>query len=273
MFGSGGYVLRNSGVAILVNKMLGPSVNAAMSIGNSLSSEAAMLTGALNGAFTPVIASAFGEKNFDYMRSMAYRSCKFGLLFTLVFALPLAIEIKEVLRLWLKDPPPFTSELSLCLLACVVIEKATIGHGMAVNASGIIAKYQCVHGFCLMSALPVGFFSLALVRTIWSVGLVLVATMTVTILLDVGLARRAVGLSAWIWIKTIVLPIGVLSAASAIVGFIPSLVMPPSFLRVAITTFSTILVFCPLVWLIVLSVDERMFLRQKMHGLFHLKKG
>jgi O-antigen/teichoic acid export membrane protein len=267
VFGSGGYVLRNSGVAILVNKMMGPNVNAAMSIGNTLSAETAVLTGALNGAFAPVITSACGEKNLNYMREMAFRSCKFGLLLTLIFALPLAIEVNEVLRLWLKEPPPFTSELCLCLIACVVIEKATMGHMMAVNASGVIAKFQCLHGFCLMLALPVGVLSLLVVRSAWSVGIALVGTMVVTALCDVWVARYSVGMSAWEWMKSVVIPLGVLSITGSAVGILPSIFMRPSFFRIVITTIVTLSVFCPLVWYFVLSMDERMFLRNKMRSI------
>ena len=263
VFGSGGYVLRHSGVTILVNKMLGPNVNAAMSIGNTLSAETAVLTGALNGAFAPVITSAYGEKNLDYMRKMAFRSCKFGLLLTLLFALPLAIEVKEVLRLWLKEPPPFAAELCLCLIACIVIEKSTMGHMMAVNASGVIAKFQILHGFGLMLALPVGLISLLVVRNVWAVGLSLVATMVITALCDVWIARRAVFLSAWTWVRTIVVPIGVLAFVAIVFGIIPSLVLRPSLIRIVMTTVMTLFVFCPMVWSLVLSEDERQFLRQR----------
>jgi len=271
VLGSGGYVLRNSGVAIVVNRMLGPNVNAAMSIGNTLSAETAVLTGALNGAFAPVITSACGAKDFNLMRKMAFRSCKFGLLLTLVFAIPLAIEVNEVLRLWLKEPPPFTAELCLCLLACVVIDKSVLGHMMAVNASGFIAKFQCVHGFCLMLALPVAVVSLLCVRSVWSVGLSLVATMLLAALCDVWIARRAVGMGAWIWLKSVVVPTVIVSAACIVIGIVPSFVMAPSFVRVVMTTLFTLTAFGPLVWFAALSADERLFLRQKAAMFLHLR--
>lgn len=264
LFGSGGYVLRNSGVAILVNKMLGPDVNAAMSIGNTLSSETAMLTGALNGAFSPVITSAFGARDFDYMRKMAYRSCKFGLLLTLIFAVPLIIEIDEVLRLWLKDPPPFASEFCLCLLVCAVIEKATMGHLLAVNASGKIAKFQCVHGFCLMLALPVGAIAMLAARSVWSVGLSLVATMVLMVLGDVWQARASVGLSVRHWLFRIVSPVTAVSLVSAAFGLAPQFLMTPSFCRVVVTTILTLIALAPLSWMLVLDENERMFLRFKL---------
>jgi O-antigen/teichoic acid export membrane protein len=270
VLGSGGYVLRNSGVAIVVNRMLGPNVNAAMSIGNTLSAETAVLTGALNGAFAPVITSACGAKDLNLMRKMAFRSCKFGLLMTLVFAIPLAIEVNEVLRLWLKEPPPFTAELCLCLLACVVIDKSVLGHMMAVNASGFIAKFQCVHGFCLMLALPVAVVSLLCVRSVWSVGLSLVATMLLAALCDVWIARRAVGMGAWLWLKSVIAPTAIVSAACIVIGIVPSFVMAPSVCRIVLTTLFTLTAFCPLVWFAALSVDERLFIQQKVLRFFNV---
>ena len=55
--GSAGFVLRTTGVSILVNKTMGPKVNAAMSIGTTLSAETSLLSGALSNAFGPVIAT------------------------------------------------------------------------------------------------------------------------------------------------------------------------------------------------------------------------
>lgn len=269
MFGSGGYVLRNSGVAILVNKMLGPNVNAAMSIGNTLSAETAVLTGALNTSFAPVVTSACGARDYEQMRKMAFRSCKFGLLLTLIFALPLCIELNEVLRFWLKDPPQYTFELCQCLLACVVIDKSVIGHMMAVNASGNIARFQCIHGFCLMLALPIGLIALVFSRNVWSVGLSLLVTMIFTAIGDVWVARKAVGMSSIVWLKSVVLPVGVLSVICAGMGLLPSLAMPPSIYRVFLTSTMTLISFCPLVWMFVLSTEEQTFLKNKIQAVFH----
>ena len=84
---------------------------------------------------------------------------------------------------------------------------------------------------------------------------------------DVWIARRAVGMSAWIWLKSVVAPIGVLSVAGLAVGAIPSVVLDPSFLRIVMTTLVTLIVFCPLVWTLVLSNDERLLLHQKAKSL------
>lgn len=267
--GSAGFVLRTTGVSILVNKTMGPKVNAAMSIGTTLSAETSLLSGALSNAFGPVIATACGAGDFEQMRAMAFRACKFGLALTLVFALPLALEVDEVLRLWLKSPPLFASEFCLCLLVCVVLDKATLGHVMAINASGRLAKFQSVHGFSLMMALPVAGVFYYLVPGIWSIGGALVGTMAFSVLCDVWVARTIVGMSARYWFAHIICPIGILVIASLLAGFIPSFFMSASFLRILITTFCTFSSFLVVGWLFVLSEDERRFIHGKWVGLFN----
>ena len=88
--------------------------------------------------------------------------------------------------------------------------------------------------------------------------------MLLTALGDVWIARRAVGMGAWIWLKSVVAPIGIISVVGLAIGGIPSFIMSPSFGRVILTTLVTLTAFCPLVWFAVLSADECLFLRHKI---------
>jgi len=261
--GSAGFVLRTTGVSILVNKALGPKANAAMSIGNTMSSETSILSCALTNAFSPVVSTACGANDFDQMRKMAFRACRFGLALTLVFALPLALEVDEVLRLWLKTPPLYASEFCLCLLVCVVIDKSTLGHVMAINASGRLAKFQSVHGFSLMVALPVAALSYYLVPGVWSVGLALIGTMVFSVLCDVWVARAEVGMDARYWLVHVIGPTVLLTVTSLIVGALPILIMPSSFLRLVVTTCCTLCGFLVVGWFVVLSETERLFVGER----------
>lgn len=266
--GSAGFVFRTMGVSVLVNKVMGPKANAAMSIGNTMSAETAMLSSALTNAFSPVVATACGANDLEKMRQMAFMACRFGIVLTLVFALPLALEVDEVLRIWLKTPPLYASEFCLCLLACAVIDKATLGHVMAINASGRLARFQSAHGFSLMIALPVAAISYCFVPGVWSIGLSLVCTMVFSVLCDVWFARTSVGLSAKYWLSHVVGPTVLLAAASLIAGFVPVFLMPPSFLRLVITTCSTLSCFLIIGWFFVLSRGERMFLCERCQCVF-----
>lgn len=262
--GSAGYVARTSGVAVVVNNMLGAKINASMSIANTLASETSILTGALNSAFGPAVTTACGAGDLEYMRRMAFRSCKFGVALTLIFALPLALEIDEVLRLWLKTPPEAASKLCLALLGFMVIEKTTLGHTMAVNASGRVALYQIVHGFALATAL---FFSIAFLYVrcaVDSICTALIASIILSSICDVLVARRSVAMGVMTWIKQVIVPSCILSIVSLVVGAIPRFFMDQCFMRVVVTTALCVGTFAPLTWALILSPDEKQVLLSKL---------
>ena len=265
VIGSGGYVLRNTGVSVLINKILGPRANAALTIGNTVSSETAVLTGALNGAFAPVITSACGSGDFNKMRQFAFSSCKFGVCLTALFALPLLLELDEVLRFWLKNPPEFAIELCISLLICAMLEKSITGHVLAVNAIGKLAKFQTVHGISLMLALPFVGFSFWIFPNIWSVGVALIATMVLTIIVSLVAARKVTGMSIKFWIFNIMIPNLIVSLLCLAIGCMPRIFLSPSLLRVFVTTFVTLVVFLPVSWFLVLSKNEREYVLNRIN--------
>lgn len=259
-----GYLARHQFLAVVVNRFFGPKVTASFSIGGTVSAEAAALTGALNTAFTPAITTACGEGDLDRMRSMAYQACKFGTLLTLVFALPLGLEMPEVLRLWLKDVPEWTEGICLVMLAVVVVEKFSMGHYIGVNASGHVARFQICRGIACLTAIPFSIGSALIFRHVYAVALSLLVTTCLACCSDVWLARSKIGLSVRYWLFKIIVPLGVVCGIVCTIGYIPRCFMPPSLLRIIVTTAATLVVLLPLSWCLVLNLNEREFVAHRI---------
>lgn len=271
--GSFGYLLRSQGIAVLINKYFGPTVNAAMSVGTTISGHADTLSGSMIGAFAPAITNARGANDWEKMRRMAYRTCKIGTLLTLLFALPLALELPEVLRLWLKQPPAYTSGLCWAILASLVIDKTAVGHMLAVSANGRIAKYQLVLGTTLILILPLAWLFVALGWGVYAVGWAMVLTMMGCAWGRVWFARRLVGMSARYWLFRIFLPLVLLAVVSGAVGLTPQLFFGPSFWRVCLTTAVTEVLLMPTAWFLLLDVDERHYLADKVAAMTTRMRG
>ena len=266
-FGNMGVLLRGQGLAILVNKYFGPAVNASMTIANTVSGQASTLSGSLIGAFQPAIANAYGAGDLDGMRRLAYRACKFGTLLVLLFVIPLAAELPEVLRLWLKQPPRYAVELCWCVLAVLVIDKTAVGHMLAVNARGKIAVYQAFLGTALILTLPLAWLWVALGGGVVAVGLSLVVTMAVCAWGRVFFARKLVGMSARYWLFRIFLPLVAVSAVSGTAAWLPHLWMAPSLFRIIVATLCAEVLLLPLAWFLILDGAERRFIMDRVRAL------
>ena len=269
--GGVGYVASHQCMGILLNNFFGARVAGAFGISQTVSGEAASLTGALQGAFQPAITTAYGAGDIGGMRTMAFRVCNVGTLLTLMFAIPMALEIDEVLRLWLKTPPPYASEMCLCTLAFIVIEKFSCGHLTAVNASGRIATFQIVRGLLRTSVIPLAVFIAYIKLGPVAATAALPLSVVVVDLGDVYMARSRVGMSVRHWVRKIVVPILVTSVFVSVIGAVPKYLLPASFLRIVITTILVLGTMFPCAWFVVLSDTERAALRNQIDKRFRVK--
>ena len=266
-FGGLGAIFRGQGIQILVNKYFGPAYNASMSIANQVSAQSQTLSGAMMGAFAPAITTACGAGRYDEMRALAYRTCKFGILLSLIFVLPLALELRTILDLWLVNPPPYTAELCWCILLMAIIDKSAAGHMLAVAAKGKIAAYQTFLGGSLILTLPLAWIFVVRDLGFVSVGWAMVVTMAMCAWGRVWFARRLVGMGARCWLFKIMVPITIVAIVAGGFGYISRFAMKPSLPRIGLTTLICELVFLPLAWFIRLDSAERAYITLRLKRL------
>lgn len=270
-FGGIGYLCRHQCLEVIANKFFGPTANASYTVGAHVGSEAAALTGALNGAFTPVITSAYGAGDMHTFKKMAYRSCKFGMLLTLLFAIPLCLEIDKILCLWLGEPPVYAKGFCLTWLTVTVIEKLYAGHVIAVNATGRIAKFQFLHAIMCMVGLPIAVIFTLIGFNVYVICFALVISTVLSGGVDIVMARAIAGLSVRYLVAKILLPSCCLVFVSAFFGLIPRLMMETSFLRIVFTTLFAEAVLLPAAWFLVLDANERQYVQERIKWKFQLR--
>lgn len=268
MFGGLGYLAQRQFQTVIVNRMFGPRTTASFSISGTVGGEAAALTGALQTAFTPAITTACGEGNMDRVRKMAYQASKFGTLLTAMFAIPMALEINELILLWLKNAPPRVEGVCLIMLVMIVVEKLSLGHSIGINASGRVAKYQVCRGIACMTAVPLAIVSVLIWHHVFAVCFSLLASACIACCSDVWLARARIGLSVRYWVLRIVLPMVFVCCLAGIIGYLPHFVMRQSLLRMIITSMFSLGSLILLSWWVVLNDDERLFVTERVRRMY-----
>ncbi len=263
MFGTLGNLARGQGMAVLVNKYFGPSVNAAMAIGNTVNGQANSLASAMQGAFMPAITTAYGSGDIAKTRNLMYRACKFGVLLSFIFTLPLCIEIGEVLRLWLVTPPEYTAGLCVSMMIALIIDKTTIGHMSVVHATGRIAKYQLLLGGSLVATLPLAWISFHLGLGVYSLCCLFVITTAVCAWGRVFFTRAYVGVPIREWLRKVFVPLALTTVVALSIGFVPSCFVASGFQRICMTTLFCEAALFPCAWYLVLDCAEREFVRAK----------
>lgn len=267
VIGNAAQLLRDQGMMILVNKFFGPKVNAAQGIGWTLSNHCSTLSVSLTGAFWPVITTAYGAGEMDKVREYVYRVSRLATVLVMVFALPLILEIDEVLLLWLKNPPQWAAGLCICSLIGLMVDKTSFGYAIAAHACEKIAKYQMAVGGVNLLAIPFALVAVYCGCNVYWIGGVVALMCLLVASMRVALARGMLSVSGRYWLFDIVLPLLLVAAVATGAGFIPRWFMASSLVRVLVTTALMELVMLPGIWFYVFDHTEREFVVAKIRRL------
>jgi Na+-driven multidrug efflux pump len=253
------HMLRTNGLSIVINKFFGARMNAAQTIGNSVQAHCNTLAGAMLAAFTPVITQSCGARDYRRMNRFVIRTCKFNVVLTAIFIIPLALELPEVMVLWLKQPPAYATGLCYCAIVLHLISCCTVGHMVAVNAVGKIALYNLVLGAINIFTIPAAVVAGCLWHDIYMVMTVVILFEVINSIGRIVFARCLCRTSIREWVKGVIVTTGLAIVLTTAIGSIPICLFPASLLRVCTTTFVCEVVLLPLIWFVLLSEEERQF--------------
>lgn len=261
IFGDFIYMMRGQGIAVLVNKYFGPSVNAAMGVATTVNGHTLSLASSMRGAFQPAIVTACGAGDYDRMHSLVYRTCKLGLVFSLIFIIPLSLELREIMRLWLVTPPKYVVEFCWCMMGIILLEQATSGLGIAISAKGKIAKYSFWVGFVQALGFPLAWIGAVWIGNPICVIIALGLTMIGVCILRLHFARTLVDLSIWYWFSRVAVPILFVVVVIFALCLPIQVVLSMSFTRIVITTSVCECLFLLLIWGFFLDSEEKKYVK------------
>lgn len=273
LFGATGNLLKGAGMTVLVNKFFGPVQNASVAIANTVAGHSQSLAGSMVGAFMPAITTACGAGDRSRMVALIHQTCKFGALLVLPFALPLALEIDEVMVLWLKNPPAQSGVLCIWMMAILVLENLTTGLWTAISANGKIAWYQFTVGTLFILTLPLAWLLMRCGFGLYSVGYALFTTLSIVVFVRIVAARILLGISPCYWTLHILVPIIIVCVITCAVGCLPRIFMEESFWRICVTVFLVEIILVLLAWNVLLDYAERAYLKSKFVSIWMKHKG
>lgn len=153
-------LLRDQGGNVLINLFYGPTVNAAQGIANQVSTAVLGFVDNFMMAVNPQITKSYANKDYDYMFSLMFKGAKLSFFLLLLLSLPILLNTKFILTIWLKEVPEHTIlfvQLILIFILSECISKPLI---TAMLATGNIRDYQILVGGLQMMNLPVSYVAL-----------------------------------------------------------------------------------------------------------------
>ena len=160
--GASSAVLRDQGGNIILNLFYGSTVNAARAIAIQVSSQIQSFVSNFMTALNPQITKSYASGDYDYMMSLIYKGARFSFYILLILSLPVIINARYILTIWLGIVPEHTVTFIQLVLIFAMSESLANPLVTAMLATGKIRNYQLVVGGLQMMNLPLSYIFLRL---------------------------------------------------------------------------------------------------------------
>lgn len=160
MIGAIANIARNEGLNILLNLFFGPFINAARGIAVQISSVLNSFVTNLYFSSRPQITKYYASGDNKKMWNLVVESTKMSYYLLMLLSIPICLEIKYVLHLWLGNYPKY-APIFLILTLFVFLLEATSNQLVAVlQSANRIKKVQLTSSVILLLNIPVAYILL-----------------------------------------------------------------------------------------------------------------
>lgn len=258
LFGSLANIMKEQGINVLLNLFYGPVVNAARGVAAQVNGGIQGLVQNLGVAMKPQLIQSYASEDNNKVIALMYSMSKLSYVILYSMALPIIVEIKYVLHIWLgNNVPQYTSEFVVIIIATAFIGNLNSAVSTVVHATGQMKKYQLVNSFVLLTVLPLTYAALyfganpIFALSISFVIMVLMQMVSLVILKDL------IRFSILDYFRKIILPILIVSMISCIFPILLKFIMQESLLRLLISVLVSVLCIIPLSYYLLFDDREK----------------
>lgn len=159
-FGVTSSMFSDQGVNMLLNIFFGPVVNTARGIALQINSAVTSFSGNFMTALNPQITKNYASNNQERYFSLVEKGTRFSFFLLLIVGLPVLLNTRYLIYLWLGVVPEYTVNFVRIILATSIVSALSNPLVTLLLATGDIKSYQLLVGGFRFIVLPVDYFLL-----------------------------------------------------------------------------------------------------------------
>ena len=257
-FGSIAMLGKNQGIAVIFNVFMGTIINAAYGIANQINGLLSSFTSNIQKAISPQLMKSEGANNHEGMFTLSFSLVKISTTIYSLMAIPLVVEMDQILKLWLgNNVPDHTVAFCQLTIVCQLLFQLSSGVALTIDAVGKIKVYRLVLSAVLILNLPVAYMVL---KCGFRPEMVIVSILIIEILclyVRLYFAKKIAFFPVRDYIKQCLFPMTIIILGALGICFIFTLIIERSFWRIILTSVISSLMLVLLTYYFVLSNKER----------------
>lgn len=152
------FTMRGHGSNMVLNVFFGTIINAAYGISYQISASLDQFCSGISTAFKPQLMQSYSAGDYDRTKQLLYSMTKILFALKLMLCVPIIIEIKTLLELWLGDGfPQYALVFTILSVIVRIIDSLNQPLTTVIYATEKIKKYMIYTSSALFSTLPVSY--------------------------------------------------------------------------------------------------------------------
>lgn len=269
--GDGAYILNTQGVNILINLFFGVTLNAARGIATIVDNLMQNFVRNFMVALNPQIIKNYAAGNLEQMHKLIIQGSKFSFFLTILFLIPISLEARILLKLWLSVVPEYTvvfTQLSLIASACIALTKTLT---TAISATGDIRDFEIVVCLMYLSIFPITWIAFSFGLSPVSSYIIYLAIVFLMVFAKIHIVARKIHMSRILFINEVLLKALAVSVISLILPTVICLVQTDSIIRLFEVCVVSLLSTLASIWTVGMNKYERGYLLNVMRERFRGK--
>ena len=266
--GAVAFTLNGQGITVLLNMFFGPAVNAARAVAMTISNMVNQFVTNFQTSINPQIIKSYAGGDVERSTQLVINNSKFSSYLLLLFAVPLFIEMENVLTLWLGKFPEYTIEFARLVLIQMLIQSIDYPVGTGIHAVGRMKLPHLSSSLIYMLILPVCYVALKLGAQPVSVYIISVCVFPLAFCSDLLILHHYTGFPIFRFLKEVPLKTMLIIAATAILPTYIHLNMDSGFVRLLAVCFSSFVISAFLIYRFGLGAEARIqllsFIRSRL---------
>lgn len=264
LFGQAAWILNTQGINVLMNLFFGVIVNAARGIAVQVNGIIQNFVNNFMIALNPQITKSYASGDSDTAFKLACRGSRFSFYIMFVIALPIMLESRQILHLWLGVPP---ENADVFVIWTILSTMATLlGNTLytIIMAHGNIRYYQIWITLFGCVPFPLTWLLFWLGAPPVFAYYVYVFVYWLLIYVRYYLVHTMTGLPAKMYLCGVILRTHIVALVASIIPFIISSLMSETFLRLIIVGFTALIASILAIYNLGLDNAEKIFFEEKI---------
>lgn len=208
LFGSAASVGETQGLNMFINIFFGVAINAAVGIANQIRSALQQFVTGFQTALNPQLVKMAAKADRGRQLDLIYKSSKYSLYILLVIAIPIMINLDFLLKIWLRQVPPYTARITNQIIVVSLFECLSSPLYTTIFAIGNIRKYQICVALLRTFSIVMGYVICRYGTEPYYIYIVPVIISVILLLYRIWFVKGKIGLKVGEYYQNVLLPIG-----------------------------------------------------------------